>query len=101
MSQNNFVIQDVVTHVYREDDYRSPNIVRNAFRKILSKSWIFIIILALSAGIGYVAVYLPDSVARKAESLGGIEGLEGLPGDLQNLSDEQKKELMKRVQGQR
>ena len=101
MSQNNFIIQDVVSHVYREDDYRSQRIVRNAFRKILGKSWIFLIIMALSAGIGYVAVYLPDSVARKAESLGGLEGLEGLPSDLQNLSDEQKMELMKRYKGQR
>ena len=102
MSQNNFVIQDVVTHVYREDDYRSPKIIINTFKKLISKSWIFLLILALSAGIGYVAVYLPDSIAKKAESLGGIEGLEGLEGlpkELQGLSDEQKKELYERYKG--
>ena len=101
MSQNNFVIQDVVTHVYRENDYGSPKITINAFRRLLRKSWIFLIILALSAGIGYIAVYLPDSVAKKTESMGGLGGLEGIPSDLQNLSDEQKRELMKRFQGQR
>ena len=99
MSQNNFVIQDVVTHVYREDDHRSPKIFLNTFRKLIGKSWIFLIILLLSAGIGYVAVYLPDSIAKKAESLGGIEGLEGLPEGLQGLSDIQKKELYERYKG--
>ena len=100
MSQNNFVIQDVVTHVYREDDYRSPKIIINTFKKLISKSWIFLLILALSAGIGYVAVYLPDSIAQKAESLGsGIEGLEGMQESLQGLSDAQKKELYERYKG--
>ena len=98
MSQNNFVIQDVVTHVYREDDYRSPKIFRNTFRKIISKIWIFLILLLVSAGIGYVAVYLPDSIAQKA---GSSDTMQGLPTDLQNLSDTQKQELMKRFQGQR
>lgn len=98
MSQNNFVIQDIVTHVYRENDYRSPAMILNTIKKMISKSWIFLILLALSAGIGYVAVYLPDSIAQKAESLDTIEGL---PGDLQDLSDTQKQELMKRFQGQR
>lgn len=98
MSQNNFVIQDIVTHVYRENDYRSPAMILNAIKKMISKSWIFLILLALSAGIGYVAVYLPDSIAQKAES---SDTMEGLPGDLQDLSDTQKQELMKRFQGQR
>lgn len=98
MSQNNFVIQDIVTHVYRENDYRSPKIFRNTYRKIINKIWIFLILLIVSAGIGYIAVYLPDSIARKAESSGTMEGF---PAELQNLSDAQKQELMKRFQGQR
>ena len=100
MSQNNFVIQDVVTHVYRENDYRSPRIFANTFRKLIGKIWIFLIIMALSAGIGYVAVYLPDSIAQKAESPGsGIEGLEGMQKGLEGLSDAQKKELYDRYKG--
>ena len=102
MSQDNFVIQDVVTHVYREDDYRSQKVFVSTFKKLIRKIWIFLIIMLLSAGIGYVAVYLPDSIAKKAESLGGIEGLEGLEGmqeKLQGLSDAQKKELYERYKG--
>ena len=97
MSQNNFVIQDIVTHVYRENDYRSPKIFINTFRKLIRKIWIFLIILLLSAGIGYVAVYLPDSVPRKTASL---KGMEGLPKDIQGLTDAQKKEILKQLKGQ-
>lgn len=98
MSQNNFVIQDVVEHVYREDDYRSSRALSNAVRKIFQKLWIFIIIIGLSAGIGYVAVYLPDTMAQRSESM---ESSGGMPRELQGLSDSQKKELMKQFQGQR
>ncbi len=98
MSQNNFVIQDVVAHVYSEDDYHPSRAVGNAFRKILRNSWIFLVIIGLSAGIGYVAVYLPDTIAQKA---GSMESAVGIPRELQGLSDTQKKELMEQFRGQR
>lgn len=98
MSQNNFVIQDIVEHVYKESDYRSSKIVKNTFRKMIKKLWIFILIIGLSAGIGYVAVYMPDKIAQEKKSLGGMDGMQK---KLQGLSDAQKKELLKQFQGQR
>ena len=102
MSQSNFVVQDVVSHVYRKSDYGAHRVVLHTVRNLLRKMWLFIVVVALSAGIGYVAVYLPETMARKADNatLGGFD-----TGDLQskfdNLSDEQKKELMKQFGGQR
>jgi hypothetical protein len=101
MSQNNFVVQDVVSHVYCESDYGAHRVILNTLRKIIKKMWLFLVIILLSAGIGYVAVYLPETMARHSEpSLGGMESGE-IKKKHDNLSDEQKKELMKQFGGQR
>ena len=103
MSQNNFVVQDVVSHVYRKSDYGAHRVILNTLRNMLRKMWLFLVVILLSAGIGYVAVYLPETMARNADaSLGGV-GMESgdLREKLNNLSDEQKQELMKQFGGQR
>jgi len=99
MSQNNFVIQDVVEHVYRESDYRAPKAIQHAIKKMVAKLWVFLLIMGLSAGIGYVAVYLPDSIEKQKESL-GTGAIPGMPEGLDRLSDDQKRKLMQQMGGQ-
>jgi hypothetical protein len=99
MSQNNFIIQDVVEHVYRKGDYRGLKAIQHALRKLVAKLWVFLLIMGLSAGIGYVAVYLPDSIEKQKESL-GAGAIPGMPEGLDRLSDDQKRQLMKQMGGQ-
>lgn len=94
MSRNNFIIEDIVTHVYRDSDYRPRNAFKNALKMLVRKLWLFLVIIALSAGVGYVAVYLPESLRAGSDESAG--GLEDLKSNYQNLSDEQKQELLKR-----
>ncbi len=101
MGQNNFVIQDVVAHVYHENDYHSAKFCSHAMKRVFKKSWIFLVIVVLSAGIGYLAVYLPDSISRHAEKTGMESMMGGIPSQIQNLSDKQKREIMKQLGGQR
>ncbi len=105
MSQNNFVVQDVVSHVYRKSDYGAHRVILHTFHKIMKKMWLFLIVIGLSAGIGYVAVYLPETMAKSSgsSSLGALGGMdkEGMREKFNNLSDEQKKDLIKQFGGQR
>lgn len=101
MSQNNFVVQDVVSHVYRKSDYSAPSVILNTLRNMMRKIWIFLVVILFSAGIGYVAVYLPETMARNAESFQGGIGGGDIKSKLDNLSDEQKRELIKQFGGQR
>ena len=93
MSRNNFIIEDIVTHVYRESDYRPRNALKNALKMLLRKMWLFLVIVALSAGIGYVTVYLPQTLPQRETET--MEGLEGLKNNFQGLSEEQKQEILK------
>ncbi len=97
MSQNNFVIQDIVTHVYKEQDYHQKRVLTGTIRRLLKKVWLFCVLLVLSAGIGYFAVYLPDSIPKSENVLGSLDMLNKMPKDLNSLSDSQKKELYKKL----
>jgi len=102
MSQNNFVVQDVVAHIHDEEDYQFKRSTGHIFQKITKNLWMYGFILALSLGVGYSAVYLADSANRPAQGdensmISGLKAA-GAAGGLGNLSNDQKRELLKQLQ---
>jgi hypothetical protein len=110
MSQSNFIVQDVVKHVYDEKEYRPRRIISTTIKRMVGKAWLYIIILALSGGVGYLAVYLPDAMKSQASAGNGLDAASFLNGagpgggnamkdKLRGLSSEQKAALMEKYLG--
>ncbi|MDD5673374.1 MAG: hypothetical protein PHC61_04370 [Chitinivibrionales bacterium] len=103
MSQNNFIVQDVVAHIHDEEAYQLKRSTGHIFHKIVKNFWMYGFIMALSLGVGYSAVYIADSSGKSAQQDDVSSMLSGLgkaagAGGLGSLSDDQKKALLKQLQ---
>jgi len=70
MSPAQFATQDNCEYVYREKHYRRSRSFRHIRRK-LRKLRMYIVILALSAGGGAAAVYIPEMLKNVGSELVG------------------------------
>lgn len=108
MSQSNLVVRDVIHHIERQDEYRSRRSLSRSIRKLMSKIWMFLIIVGLSSVVGFCAVYLPDRMSA-ASSMMNAPGVGSMSSqDFQSkkdafdqLSDDQKQKLMEQFGGGR
>lgn len=97
---SNYVIRDMVTHIQDESQYRARRSASRTFRKLRQKFWLFFIIIGLSSGVGYLAVYLPDSIENQKANLESQMGdLSDYQSKFQNLSEDQKAAIMKQLGG--
>ena len=92
MADQKHNIQCIVEHTFQVSNEHSKVTVVNKSKNFLKKLLIFFGIIGMTAAIGYFAVYLPDSVPKQKEA-SGIEGIKGVPSEINNLSDEQKRKL--------
>jgi hypothetical protein len=102
MASNNYVVRDIVQYIHDENEYRTRRSLSDVFEKLKANFWIFFIIVGLSCGVGYCAVYLPgmiESQQAKLESTFGDEGSEGMKSKFNKLSVEQKAQLMQQMGG--
>jgi hypothetical protein len=74
-THNNFVIQDVVHHIYDEGYYRSSSSFWMSIRKLLRNLRLYVIIIIISCGVGYLAVSLPDLMKSATPSVSSFPGL--------------------------
>ena len=96
MLSDNYVVMDVVQHVDDEKEYKRSRSFFRSLNKLKQKAWVFLIIVGLSSGIGYVAVYLPDQLETQSEGMSAMPGSpEEMKSKFDNLSEEQKETLMK------
>jgi hypothetical protein len=102
MASSNYVVRDIVQYIHDENEYRTERSFSDVFDKLKANFWIFFIIVGLSGGIGYCAVYLPgmfDAQQAKLESTFEGGGSEGMRSRFNQLSAEQKAQLMQQMGG--
>jgi hypothetical protein len=102
MASNNYVVRDIVQYIHDENEYRTRRSFSDVFEKLKTNFWIFFIVVGLSGGVGYLAVYLPgmvESQQAKLESTFDDGGTEGMRGKFNHLSAEQKAMLMQQMGG--
>ena len=102
MALNNYVVRDIVQYIHDENEYRTRRSFSDVFDKLKANFWIFFIIVGLSGGVGYLAVYLPgmvESQQAKLESSFGGTGTEGMRSKFDQLSAEQKAQIMQQMGG--
>ena len=95
MAHKNFVIRDVVHHISHERDYR-PNRAFSSIRHKFSRNfWIFFVIIAMSSGLGYLAVYLPDVLESRRSQTSTLMDIGRMSADPEQLADTQKQQIMR------
>jgi hypothetical protein len=102
MASSNYVVRDIVQYIHDENEYRTRRSFSDVFEKLKANFWIFFIIVGLSGGIGYCAVYLPsmiDEQQAKLESTFGGGGSGDMRSKFNQLSAEQKAQLMQQMGG--
>jgi hypothetical protein len=102
MASNNYVVRDIVQYIHDENEYRTRRSFSDVFEKLKANFWIFFIIVGLSGGVGYLAVYLPNMVESQQAKLGSSFdeiGSEGTRSKFNHLSAEQKAMLMQQMGG--
>ena len=102
MASSNYVVRDIVQYIHDENEYRTGRSFSDVIEKLKTNFWIFFIIVGLSGGVGYCAVYLPSVIETqqsKLESTFDGEGTEGMRGKFNHLSAEQKAMLMQQMGG--
>lgn len=96
MPSNNYVVRDVVRHIDDEREYRPRRSASRTVSKLKKNLWIFLVIVGLSSGLGFVAVYLPDAMASRAAALGSSEERVGdLRQRYKNMSETEKEQVKK------
>lgn len=104
MAASNYVIRDMVHYVHDESEYRFRRTITGTLRQLLRKMWVFLIIIVFAGGTGYLAVFVVDDLAtnEKTESsgFGPSQGGGAFMDKFGDLSDDQKRELMRRLGGQ-
>jgi hypothetical protein len=102
MASNNYIVRDIVQYIHDENEYKTSRSIFSVFEKLKANFWIFIIIVGVSAGAGYFAVYLPSIIAaQQAKVESQFEGLGGGSSEMKNrfekLNPEEKAALMKQL----
>jgi uncharacterized membrane protein SpoIIM required for sporulation len=95
MAHKNFVIRDVVHHISHERDYRPNRAFSSTRRKFFRNFWIFFVIVAMSSGLGYLAVYLPDLIESRRSQASTLMDMGRFAKDPEQLSDSQKQQIMR------
>jgi hypothetical protein len=102
MASNNYVVRDIVQYIHDENEYKAARSAFSVFEKLKANFWIFIIIVGISCGAGYLTVYLP-SIMEAQQSIGGSSFEGGSTSEMKNrfqkLSPEEKEALMKQLGG--
>ena len=91
MALENFVIRDVVHYHNTGERGRKTSVFVSFFYLIRNNVWILLIMLAVSSGVGYVAVYLPGISGVQQSS--GSSSLSAMSKGLENMSMEEKMAL--------
>ncbi len=100
MTSNNYVVRDIVQYIHDDREYRSAHSFSGVFDKLKANFWIFVIIVGLSSGSGYLAVVLPSMIEKQQasiESMGGNASV--LREKFNKLSAEQKTQLLQQYGG--
>ena len=100
MSSSNYVVRDVVRHIDDEREYRASRSASHTVSKLSKNLWIFLVIVGLSSGLGFVAVYLPDAMASRAAEFGSTEERMGDLRQRYETMSEAEKERAKELMGQ-
>jgi len=102
MASNNYVVRDIVQYIHDENEYRTRRSFSDVLDKLKVNFWIFFIIVGLSCGVGYCAVYLPSLIQAqqsKLESTLDDGGTGSMRSKFNNLSAEQKAQIMQQMGG--
>jgi hypothetical protein len=102
MASNNYIVRDIVHYIHDENEYRTRRSFSDVFDKLKANFWIFFIIVGLSCGVGYCAVYLPslvESQQAKSESTFDDESAGGMRSKFNHMSAEQKAQIMQQMGG--
>ena len=101
--KQNFVIHDVVQHVYERDYYSERGSFRQTIRQMIRNSRMYIVIVLISCGVGYLAVYLPDKMQSASPLQSGLgfspEQIKSMAAQAGSMSDEEKGQLRSKFDG--
>jgi hypothetical protein len=100
MASSNYVVRDIVQYIHDDREYGTRHSLSGVLDKLKANFWIFIIIVAVSGIVGYLAVQLPgmvDQQEARLESANG--GTKDLREKFNRLPADQKAEIMKQFNG--
>jgi hypothetical protein len=100
MEQSNFVVRDVVVHIHSARDYYARHWWPRMLRRMSRNAWIYVMVVAISLGAGYLAMLLSDAMSY-VEQRANQPVIRDVPSDLDKLTPEQKAKLSKLLQGMR
>jgi len=112
----NFVVHDVVRHIHDDEYYRPKRSLFDSFHRIRKSFSLYIVIIVISCGVGFLVVNLPDMMQSASGSYSSFSpgqiqsALDGsmdeatkkeLKSQFSGMSVKQKAELMKQLKGGR